>query len=107
MKKLIIKFLIWLLKSDPISELTRAEKYIYDLQAEIFTLQSKLSSVVSIPESVSSILDLTRRLYAEFSTSAQSGEWKRHQVLAKLMKSGASESASGLAIEIIHQENKS
>ena len=100
MKKLRLKLATWLLGYNP-------EDRIAGLQKTIESIQSQLNSSISIPRLVSDALDLTRRLYADHSSPVQSGEWKRHQVLAKLIKSGVSESDAGLAIELVHRESKS
>ena len=78
----------------------------YNPETRINELKLKFAASIPIPKEVMSALDLTRRLYADHSTLAQSGEWKRHQVLAKLLKAGVNESDAGLSIELIHRENK-
>ena len=72
----------------------------FDPEREIAALRKRLTFILEIPESVASILPDTRELINEYSGSSQSGEWKRHQVLSKLMKLGANESDAALAIEV-------
>jgi hypothetical protein len=47
-----------------------------------------------------------RALVAEMAPGPQSGEFKRHQVLARLMKEGVSESRAALLIELVIQDRK-
>jgi hypothetical protein len=89
MKKLItgllVNLLTYLLGYNPVQELSE--------------LQESLSSAIPLPKSVTDILEPAKLFCAELSNQSQSGEYKRHQVLSKLMKLGASERDAGLAIE--------
>jgi hypothetical protein len=91
-KKWILKLLVWILGYDPVSMLATSEKIIEELQ------KTPKDSIL-IPPSVMDIMNETIKLCVAHEGN-QSGEWKRHQVLAKLMKHGAAERDAALAIEL-------
>jgi hypothetical protein len=76
MKKKLIQFLHWLLV-----KLEGDLEYFF------------------IPPEVKILMPTAIALCAHHEGS-QSGEWRRHQVLARLMKAGASERDAALAIEL-------
>lgn len=76
MKKRLIRFLYWLLLK------IEGKKPFFQIPPEVYSL---------IPEAV--------RICSDHEVG-QSGEWRRHQVLSKLMKRGASERDAALAIEL-------
>ena len=66
-----------------------------------------LLSKVETPVDPSPLLEQARPLMgAQDAIDGRSGEAKRHQVLAQLMKQGATESDGALAIELVIQERK-
>jgi hypothetical protein len=57
-------------------------------------------TVYVIPDEVMRIIPQAKLECYVFSVVAQSGEYKRHQVLSRLIKAGAKESDAALAIEL-------
>ncbi len=60
--------------------------------------------LVPVDRAVLDVIPAAKVLVIQMSAHGQSGEWKRHQVLAKLMKAGASERDAALAIELAVRE---
>jgi len=67
----------------------------------IWALRKLGAELLVVPPGVLELVPAVRNLCLSVQTANQSGEWKRRQVISKLIKRGVKERDAALAIEYV------